>query len=1636
MKRNRMAAVAVWTVLMAGGVGRAAVDPATLAQTALGDTALTSRIFAVRAIGALGAPAAPVVEGLGVLLTHESLSLRAETLESFGKLGPHAAVQATAVEARLQDAAEDPYLRRLAAEALGRMGPAGADALVRAFTLADDDLAVRAALSLGAAADTEAVARLITALADPDARMRRLAALALAKRGAPALPAYDALTVAAGDRDPLVRRNAVEALGRLGDARAVALCETALKDRDAGVAYAAAGAIETLATNAADADRLLADYRAAVAWKPSPGKEKEYRLTEKERQQYEIGGPLAGLRLPLFKGQHGEEPGYPGCLPELIASSEKKEDMGNTYEDWGPQGMAPEVELYPGAVEHYRNYMFKYYSARSFYDRQSQLKNWIAADLAGVDKARILVFAEPVYHVPRHSPPRPTGRFRSPVSVVRCAVGDPAFTLDLGVLEPGLYTVRVIGAVENKNPRRFIEPLFLRFRVNAGIGGALETSRIRCGYVDQFYSMAELYFYAFEKRAYQAEVAVDAGSKVELLVHNLTLDDVLTGTVREPIKRKPILAHAPEKVRFAGKWLAEERRLQDAEIWNAQPPLNAQGVGSYWPARGGRAGGDAQADVARFGQDGLTEKEIADQYGVWKGAGRGDVYLVNEKLGLRYTRAEYLAGKALPDPYPYKDTGAGLYQPNPTNTQRGEVLAPIADWVFAQRRFYGSPDTRKLADAWMKTGDADAAREEAVRLIRIALHAPAVDIANDLASVTCIPAAYGRDLRCRRRESYAAWLSHYPNYIRPIEAYDKLFTYIDGNEELAASIGRFVPWVKTSKDLVQLLDTYLVQTIAKRIMRYHYATGPTEAGDAALMQGNQTLTEPWIDWVFSRTFVYPLKPSGLQNLMISGCDRSGPEYIGSTFYAQGEGAARVVRSIEKLLKNGILPERYDLTRTDLYPKPLAQSYWHLAVNVAGQEFLRIGDVTGADKPPAHILLNVPNSAVDGWNWSRDPRFAWMLKHVTGRKDQSDAEWTAIEAAAATVKRAPWLDLRSRQVYNWAGILETGLAHDDWRFRRAVYVRTGLGIGHEHGDSLDLQVVAHGLPMTMDGGQRGGYSTPGSGTTRVHNLVEVNGRGHAVQAWTRTLSDATGARFMDLAGLPPNGARLYRRQVSLIDVDEGSGSRPLAIAEQQARTKLPVGVTTPNSYVFDVFRVSGGQTHTYCFHGPVCDELTVNGTGRRPVVRPVEGQTPDADQEYLRPFHAATDTWFAADAPATLEATWRYTRTGGGSEGTMAGRNYDTNSPRKFTRLHLLDAAGLRVLEGAYNCHNNGYRLHNVFAQKRGAEGADLESAFTALIEPYVGEPFIEAARMLEIAENEADAQRAVAVEVKTRNGHTDLLMADGRPEMRRTVRHAAGDIVFSGESGFYSTDAQGLRLVALTGGTTIEGPELKLKAAAAEFRGLVRKADYLTKTVELDGNWPTALSGRILEIGTSNRTTSYTLTGVRASRGQTTLTLDGGADFLQALVEEVDPTNGVVLCAIKPALGKRAGLDRDFTASNDQRTQWWRADYLDNGRWQLTGAPVKEADFEPSRFLRLWEYGVGDTVRCSTDAALERVEPGVYALSGSVDVTVGLKAKGLEISTNRAQWEQVKGRTDGVWFEGAIALGSRSGDRVYLRLVQ
>ena len=56
----------------------------------------------------------------------------------------------------------------------------------------------------------------------------------------------------------------------------------------------------------------------------------------------------------------------------------------------------------------------------------------------------------------------------------------------------------------------------------------------------------------------------------------------------------------------------------------------------------------------------------------------------------------------------------------------------------------------------------------------------------------------------------------------------------------------------------------------------------------------------------------------------------------------------------------------------------------------------------------------------------------------------------------------------------------------------------------------------------------------------------------------------------------------------------------------------------------------------------------------------------------------------------------------------------------------------------------------------------------------------------------------------------------------------------------------------------------------------------------------------------------------------------------------------------------------------------------DDGKFRLMGAPVKKDSFGKANALRLWEYGVGDTVRQSTFASVRRIGPAEGAAEGAV----------------------------------------------------
>jgi hypothetical protein len=314
-------------------------------------------------------------------------------------------------------------------------------------------------------------------------------------------------------------------------------------------------------------------------------------------------------------------------------------------------------------------------------------------------------------------------------------------------------------------------------------------------------------------------------------------------------------------------------------------------------------------------------------------------------------------------------------------------------------------------------------------------------------------------------------------------------------------------------------------------------------------------------------------------------------------------------------------------------------------------------------------------------------------------------------------------------------------------------------------------------------------------------------------------------------------------------------------------------------------------------------------------------------------------------------------------------------------------------------------------------GKEMESAFVALHEPYTGEPFIAGRRLLEVKKNDADARKAVAVEVKLKSGRTDVLFSDGYPEKTREF----GGIEASGEFACYSTDTGGVRLASLTGGTLLKAPGIEIKAAAREYTGKVTASDYLKKQMTIDAAWPAACAGGVFEIGTTNRTTSYTLASAKPGDKSAVLTVTEGADYYRSQIVSLDEKEGIVETVVVPTLGKAAGLDKDFTASNEARTKFWRAEMVDDTHYKLTGAPVTLADFGPENALRLWEYGVGDALRQSTFVHVRRVEPRVYEVSGNVDAVVTLPGMSAEGSSDRTAWRELPAKAAGDKVEVAVA---------------
>ena len=349
----------------------------------------------------------------------------------------------------------------------------------------------------------------------------------------------------------------------------------------------------------------------------------------------------------------------------------------------------------------------------------------------------------------------------------------------------------------------------------------------------------------------------------------------------------------------------------------------------------------------------------------------------------------------------------------------------------------------------------------------------------------------------------------------------------------------------------------------------------------AAVQQSPDITGPWMESLWTNTYIYPYGNAGLPDFFATSTQRDGTTTIGSVFYTQ---AGTTFRSLATLshtyCQNGGDPST-DLANLQWYRKVVSSCSFPLDCTVAGGFPLTIGDVGDPSKPRmTHEVAQFASAFRQGWRWTQDERFAWIIKHYLGREGESDDKWQAIERAAKRQGRNPFLSQSSRVLTNWAGILESGQDSVDYRFKRSLSMRVGTGYGHAHADTLDLQLVAHGVRMLGDVGWRNAYSLPMPSTTRVHNRIEVNGKDHPRRgglwmghSWIDTFKPLPHAQYMRGSTVPPAGygwfptARSYERSVALIDVDGGYPGQVSKELYRGGLSRHDPDVVTPNSYGF-------------------------------------------------------------------------------------------------------------------------------------------------------------------------------------------------------------------------------------------------------------------------------------------------------------------------------------------------------------------------------------------------------------------------------------------------------------------------------------
>lgn len=301
---------------------------------------------------------------------------------------------------------------------------------------------------------------------------------------------------------------------------------------------------------------------------------------------------------------------------------------------------------------------------------------------------------------------------------------------------------------------------------------------------------------------------------------------------------------------------------------------------------------------------------------------------------------------------------------------------------------------------------------------------------------------------------------------------------------------------------------------------------------------------------------------------------------------------------------------------------------------------------------------------------------------------------------------------------------------------------GKGNRHSHGDTLNLGMEAFGISVAPEIGYPQGWAyTVTSRPVLMHNTVQVNGQHQD---------------GIDMTNGNPAYPKLFddSETVKVMDV-EASGA--YAATSQYRRTVVSVDATSDISYGVDFFRVTGGHEHTYAFHA-LSTEI---------------GETEGVTLNARGGTYAGEDVAYGSDVGTTYNESAYLTdiREDTSIQNDVVAVDFLIDDFRKqldvpkdlHLRLTMLDATDLTDFTLAKaqppQLSGNPEWLEYALARRKG--GSNLDTLFTAVLEPYESERYIESIEQAPVTDaggQAVDKYAVCAVKVTLTNGREDYIV--------------------------------------------------------------------------------------------------------------------------------------------------------------------------------------------------------------------------------------------------------------------------------------